>query len=41
VLVKDFSYSVGSNFVILIVGFALQRILSFMRSYLVIVDLNA
>ena len=38
-LVKIFSHSVGCHFVLLTVSFALQKLLSFRRSYLFIVAL--
>ena len=40
-LVKIFSQSVGCHFVLLTVSFALQKLFSFMRSHLSIVDLRA
>ena len=40
-LVKIFSHSVGCHFVLLMVSFALQKILNFMRSHLLIVGLPA
>jgi hypothetical protein len=40
-LVKFFSHSVGCHFVLLMVSFALQKLCSFMRSHLLIVDLSA
>ena len=39
-LVKIFSHSVGDRFVLLTVSFALQKLLSFRRSHLSIVDLR-
>ena len=39
-LVKIFSHSVGCLFVLLTVSFALQKLLSFRRSHLLIVDLS-
>jgi hypothetical protein len=40
-LVKILSQSVGCRFVLLMVSFALQKLFSFMRSHLSIVDLRA
>ena len=39
-LVKIFSYSVGCHFVLLTVSFALQKLLSFKESHLLIVSLS-
>lgn len=40
-VVKIFSHSVGHCFVLLMVPFALQNLFSFMKFYLLIVDLSA
>ena len=40
-LVKIFSHSIGCHFVILTVSFSLEKLFSFMRSHLLIVDLSA
>ena len=40
-LAKPFSHSEGHCFVLLTASFALQKLFSFMRSHLLIVDLSA
>jgi hypothetical protein len=40
-LVKIFSQSVGCQFILLIMSFDLQKLSSFMRSYLSVLDLKA